>query len=86
MGEEEEGGYANYSRRGSYDEGPGGSYRGGSYRGGYSGRRDSMGRYSGEYGYARNDLADRMRELMNSAPDDRTRQEIQRMIERIEDN
>lgn len=47
-------------------------------------RRDSMGRYSGEYGYSRNDLADKMRALMNDAPDDRTRQEIKRMIEKLE--
>ena len=87
MSEEEEGGeYSNYSRRGSYDEGPGGSYRGGSYRGGYSGRRDSMGRYAREYGYARNDLAGKMRELLEDAPDDRTRQDLQRMIEKLESN
>ena len=62
-----------------------GSYRS-SYRGSYArGRkRDSMGRYSGEYGYSRNDLADKMRELMHDAPDDRTRQEIQRMVEKLE--
>ena len=53
------------------------AYRdGGSYRGGQ--RRDSMGRYS------RNDLADKMRELMEDAPDDRTRQEMRRMVEKLE--
>ena len=64
---------------------PDGSYRN-IYRGSYArGRkRDSMGRYAGEYGYSRTDLADKMRELMHDAPDDRTRQEMQRMIEKLE--
>jgi len=57
-----------------------GSYRG-MYRGSYARKRDSMGRYSG---YSRNDLADKMRGLMNDAPDDRTRMEIQRMVEKLE--
>lgn len=50
------------------------------YRGSYARgpRRDSMGRYS------RNDLADKMRELMKDAPDDRTHQEMQRMIDKLE--
>lgn len=49
-------------------------------------KRDSMGRYSrdGYRGYSRNDLADKMRELMDEAPDDRTRQEIQRMVDKLE--
>ena len=73
------------------DEGYSGNWNDGSYRTMYRGsyarggrRRDSMGRYSGEYGYSRNDLADKMRELMRSAPDDRTRQEMQRMVEKLE--
>ena len=61
-----------------YRESYRGSYRGGSYK------RDRMGRYSGERGYSRNDLADKMRDLMMDAPDDRTRQEIQRMVEKLE--
>lgn len=72
---------------GSYDGGSyrGGSYRGGSYRGGRSyARRDSRGRYSNERGYSRNDLADKMRELMEDAPDDRTRQEMERMVSKLE--
>ena len=68
---------------------PDGSYRGmyrGSYGhgGSYARKRDSMGRYSGERGYSRNDLADKMRELMMEAPDDRTRQEIQRMVDKLD--
>lgn len=64
----------------------GGSYRGGSYARvrGSNARRDSMGRYSGEYGYSRSDLAEKMRELMDNAPDEKTRREIQRMVEKME--
>lgn len=47
-------------------------------RGSYGRRRDSMGRYS------RNTLVDKMRELMADAPDDRTRIEIQRMVEKLD--
>lgn len=63
-------------------------YYGGSYdmggRGSYARRRDRMGRYSGERGYSRSDLSDKLRDLMDEAPDDRTRQEIQRMIDKFE--
>jgi len=52
-------------------------------RGSYA-RRDSMGRYSRE-GYSRaGDMADRLRELMNDAPDEHTRQEIQRLVTKME--
>lgn len=46
------------------------------YRGSYA-RRDSMGRYS------RGSLADKLRELMDEAPDEKTRMDIQRMIEKM---
>lgn len=46
--------------------------------------RDRMGRYSGDRGYSRNDLADKMRELMEDAPDEHTRQEMRRMIEKLD--
>ena len=75
---EDDGGSYRYAYRGSY------GHNGGSYARGRSPRRDSMGRYSGEYGYSRNDLADKMRELMQDAPDDRTRQEMKRMAEKLE--
>lgn len=46
-------------------------------------RRDSMGRYSSE-GYSRTgDLSDRLRDLMHDAPDERSRQEIQRLADRM---
>ena len=79
---EDEGEYSGYyPMGGSYRE----SYRGSYGHGGsYARKRDSMGRYSGERGYSRNTLADKMRDLMMDAPDDRTRQEIQRMVEKLE--
>ena len=57
------------------DEGYSGNYpMDGSYRYAYRGsyKRDRMGRYSGERGYSRNNLADKMRE------------EMQRMVEKLE--
>ena len=41
-------------------------------------RRDGMGRYS------RGDYVDKMRELMENAPDDQTHHEIKRLIEKLE--
>lgn len=80
-GEEGYSGYYPYMG-GAYTDG---GNHGGSYaRGRMNARRDSMGRYSGERGYSRNDLADKMRELMEEAPDDRTRQEIRRLVEKME--
>ena len=57
-----------------------GDYSGrGSYGYGYANRkRDSMGRYS------RADLADKMRELMDGVHDERTRQDMQRLIEKLD--
>ena len=50
-------------------------YDGRSFRNSY--RRDSMGRYS------RDGLADKLRELMDEAPDDKTRMEIQRLVDKM---
>ena len=58
----------------------GGSYDGG--RGSYARKRDSMGRYSND-GYSRHDLSDKLRELMEEAPDERTRMEIKRLLEKV---
>lgn len=82
---------------GSYDDGyRGRSNRGGSYRdsGSYArGRgtyayRDNMGRYASHYsrdGYSmRGNMVDELRELMNDAPDDQTRQEMQNLIRKME--
>ena len=73
-----------YDEGGSYEGG--GSYardRGGrSYaRGGrsYARRRDAMGRYSRD-----DEMVMELRELMEDAPDEKTRQEFQRFIQKIE--
>ncbi len=82
-------------RGGSYDDGmmsyedggQGGSYARGGGRGrGSNARRDSMGRYSSRMdGYSRHgDVVESLREVMEEAPDDRTRMEIQRLIEKME--
>ena len=57
----------------AYDDGAGR----GSYRNSY--RRDSMGRYARSSG-----LSDRIREMMEEAPDDQTRMELQRLAEKME--
>lgn len=82
---------------GSYE---GGSYEGGSYarrgmggrsnarggRGGSRGRGGNRGANQyGSYGYSRaEDISMELRELMNEAPDDRTRQEIQNLIHKLD--
>ena len=58
-----------------------GDYRG-TYRGEYSRKRDSMGRYSRTY--SRHSLTDKLRDLMGEAPDERTRMEIQRLVDKME--
>lgn len=81
------GGSYRYSRDGgSYRGNRGGSYRGGSYaRGrGANARRDSMGRYSSE-GYSRAaDLAEQLHELMQDAPNENIKREMQRLAEKVE--
>lgn len=81
-------------RRGSYSDG---SMRGGSYRGSYDGgsydtstrysrgrgrgaRRDSMGRYSSNSDM----MLEQLQELMQDAPDERSRQEIQKLVTKFE--
>ena len=82
---DDSGSYRRYSRdgHGSYD----GSYDGISYtrgRGRYA-KRDSMGRYSSD-GYSRHgsSMIDELRALTQDAPDERTRQEMQRLINKME--
>lgn len=89
----EEEGDGEYSSR-AYPDGMGGSFRtmprymrGGSYaRGrGSNARRDSMGRYSGNGGYSRaGDLADQLHELMQDAPNENIKREMQRLAEKVE--
>lgn len=79
------------SRRGGYSMRGGNSYRyegEGSYaRGrGRNAKRDAMGRYSSESGYsmAGDEMIEELRDLMQDAPDEQTRMEFQRFIQRIE--
>ena len=79
---------------GSYRENRGGFYRGGNYEGGGSyargrgrnARRDSMGRYSSERGYSRDpqEMADRLRDLMEDAPNENVRRDIERLMHTVE--
>lgn len=71
----------------------GGSYRGGSYEGGSyargrgsNARRDSMGRYSSERGYSRDpqEMADQLRDLMEDAPNENVRRDIERLMRTVE--
>ena len=67
-----------------------GEYSGAYYaRGrGRNARRDSMGRYSrNSYGYSmdgKSDYMDQLREMMGSAPDEKTRMSVQKMIREME--
>lgn len=76
-----------------YSMGYGRSYRDGMYDGGSYARgrrRDSMGRYSSGGGYSRgysmadDEMMSELHELMNNAPDEKTRQEFQKFIKKIE--
>lgn len=79
-----------YARGGRSNRG--GSYRGGSYargdgRGrGSNARRDSMGRYSSERGYSRDaeEMAEQLRDLMEDAPDETIRRDIERLVQKVE--
>ena len=50
----------------------------------YARKRDSRGRYSRDYSGAIDDMVDQLREMMDSAPDQSTRQDIQRLIKKFE--
>ena len=80
------GSYARDNRGGNRG---GSNNMGGSYRGSYAGRRnarrDSMGRYSREGGYSRaaDELIDQLEDMKESAPDDMSRKEIGKLIEKM---
>ena len=60
------------------------SYRGSYARGRRGASRDSRGRYSGE-GYSRHgDPAEMLREVMEQAPDEQTRRELERIMQKME--
>ena len=85
-------GGTSYARRGrggsyrgsyAYNDGMGGSYARGR---GANARRDSMGRYSSERGYSRDaaDLADQLRDLMEDAPDETIRRDMEKLLRKVE--
>lgn len=82
-----EDGYSNtgdYGNRGynyRYDDG---MTRYSRARGRMNARRDSMGRYSRGYSMSDDEMMKELRELMQDAPDDRTRKEFQSFIDRLE--
>lgn len=66
--------------------GRGNSNRGSYARGrGRNARRDSMGRYSSERGYSRDadELVEQLEDMMDEAPDERTRIEIKKLIDKM---
>ena len=81
--EEEEGGeYSNGgSMRGSYGDGYSRRYSGD--EGSYRRKRDSMGRYSRDGYSGHDDITMELQEIMRSAPDDRMRQKIQSVLDRM---
>lgn len=84
---EDEDGYSSapYYMGGSYRGGNrGGSYRDGSYARRRNTRRDSMGRYSSN-GYSRDGgMVEELRELMEDAPNEAIKRDIQRLVDKIE--
>lgn len=74
-----EGGSYARGGRGSYARGGRGGGRGYSREGMSYARRDSMGRYSRDGG-----MVEELRELMNDAPDEKTRMEFERFIRKME--
>ena len=79
--EEYSGTYRMYPRYMRDRDGMGGQTERGSS---YARKRDSRGRYSRDYSGAMDDMVDRLREMMDSAPDQSTRQDIQRLIKKFE--
>lgn len=86
-----------YSSEGSYARGRGGNggqggrSNRGSYRSyargrGRNARRDSMGRYSREDGYSMDgeEIVEEIRGLIQSAPDEYTRKELEKLTHRLE--
>ena len=55
-----------------------------SYARGRNARRDSMGRYSRGYSMANEDMMDELRDLMEKAPDEMTKKEFRKFIDKIE--
>ena len=63
-------------------------YSNGSYRGTYKGsyaRRDSRGRYSSDgYSRAAEDITSQLRSMIEQAPNDMTKRELEKLVEKME--
>lgn len=83
----EDSGYSGRSYNRSYE---GRSYEDGMSRESYArgrgrnARRDSRGRYSSDYSRGKEEMAEQLYELMEQAPDERTRKEFEKFIEKID--
>ena len=76
-------GYSGEMRDGNYSRSYYPTYnRGSSYAGRRNARRDSMGRYS--RAEEMDGVVESLREIMNDAPNDNVRQEIQRLVSKVE--
>ena len=92
MMEAEDDGYSGYDGNSYARGGNRGGNRGGQNRMSYArgrgrnARRDSMGRYSREGGYSmdNDEMIMELRELMEDAPDEKTRMEFDRFIKKME--
>lgn len=65
----------------------GGSYEGSYARGrGRGARRDSTGRYASESGYSRTgELKGKLRQIIDAAPDERTRRQLEELYQEMQD-
>lgn len=81
---EEEGysGHYPYWMGGAYADGNMGGTSNRTYRGRRNARRDSMGRYSREG--SREEMVAQLRDMMQNAPDDRTRMRIEELVREFE--
>lgn len=69
----------------SYDGGMGGSYARRNRMGSYArGRRNRRGSYARGYSRASEDLAEQLRDIMQDAPDEKIRMEIERLANKVE--
>lgn len=80
-----------YSRDDGMDRGYSRTYhpyymRGGSYArgGGRNAKRDSMGRYSSMYYDGADDMVEKLHDLMDEAPDEKTKAEFKKFIAKME--
>ena len=80
--------YGSYERGGnrSNNYGGGRSEEGSYARGRRNAKRDSMGRYSSERGYSRDEeeIVEQLEDMMDSAKDERTKMELRKLIDKMQ--